>query len=121
MRLPEHEANRANLAVCEGLCEALAEGAASGDVEEAAAICGLCGRKLTKKFFENISRGKTAWAAVPQRQFLGAKPAISACRKKYKIKGGGRKALTSRSQRPAMRAVSKACGISPLPRLGGRF
>ena len=30
-----------------------------------------------------------------------------------RIKGGGRKAPTSRSQRPAVRGVSRDCGISP--------
>ena len=39
-------------------------------------------------------------------------------KKKHKIKGGGRKVPTSRSQRPVTRAVSKACGISPLHRPG---
>ena len=78
------------------------------------AVCGLCGRRLTREFCGGISRGKTAWGAVPEQQFCGSNPAVSAGRKKYKIKGGGRKAPTSQSQRPAMRAVSKDCGI-PLP------
>ena len=35
-----------------------------------------------------------------------------------RIKGGGRKAPTSRSQRPAERGVSRNCGISPQRRAG---
>lgn len=54
------------------------------------AVWGLCGRRLTREFCEGISRGKTAWEAVPEQQFCGSNPAISAGRKKYKIKGGGR-------------------------------
>lgn len=79
---------------------------------------GLCGRRLTRRFWGISPEGKrcveAAWEAV-----LRAKSDVSASRKKkHKIKGGGRKAPTPRSHRPATRAVPKDCGISPLLRPG---
>ena len=67
------------------------------------AVCGLCGRRLAKRFCDGISRGKTTWEAVPQRRFCGSNPAISASRKKVQDKGRWSLATTSRPQSPAVR------------------
>ena len=56
------------------------------------------------------------WAAVPDRFGMGVfslPVPFWRMKRKARIKGGGRKAPTSRSQRPAERGVSRDCGISP--------
>ena len=63
------KANRANVAACEGLCEALAEGVALGDAKKLRAVCGLCGRRLARRFLQGYlqrenSMGSGTRAAV---------------------------------------------------------
>ena len=89
MRL-EKSAQNGLCPACEGLCEALAERWHPGALGRLWAVWGLCGRRLVKEFCEDISRRKPTWEAVPEQQFCGSNPAVSASRKKYKIKGGGR-------------------------------
>ena len=71
-----------------------------------------------RSFMGSISRGKTVRWADLAAAFGGKSGGFGQPKKKHKIKGGGRKAPASRSQRPATRTVSKACGISPLHRPG---
>ena len=109
-------ANQAIVAACAGLCEALAEGAASGDTKEAVGRV----RPVWATVSEVVLRGYLQREKVVTRrhrmQSYGQIRLFRPAEKKHKIKGGGRKAPTSRLQRPAMRAVSKACGIFPLHR-----
>ena len=81
---PGIRAQQPILAACEGLCEALVEGAAPGTLRRLWAVWGLCGRRLTRRLFWGVSpEGKAAWEAVPEQQFCGSNPAVSDDRKKY--------------------------------------
>ena len=54
-----------------------------GTLRKLLAMCSPCGQRLARTFGGDIFRGKTAWAAVPEQQFCGSNPTISASRKKY--------------------------------------
>ena len=57
-----------------------------GTLRKLLAMCSPCGQRLARTFGGDIFRGKTAWAAVPEQQFCGSNPTISASRKKYRRK-----------------------------------
>ena len=67
------------------------------------AVCGLCGRRLTRTFCGGMSRGKTAREAVPQQRFSGGKSGNFGQPKKVLDKGRWSLATTSRPQSPAVR------------------
>ena len=81
--------------------------------------CAACVGGGWQKGFAMVSpEGKQHGKRYRSGGFVGQIRRFRPAEKKYKIKGGGRKAPTSRSHRPATRAVPKDCGISPLPRPG---
>ena len=86
-------------------------------------MCGLCERRLARRFCEGISRRKTTWEAVPEQQFCGSNPVVSAGRKKYQIKGGGRERPPPAHNAPqcgAFRNYGTNVGFQYFQDLGGR-
>ena len=109
---------------CEAACEVIEMQAGRVPNEPAAPLCGPCTRRAeaesqrpersTSSIFEaNSDFQKTVLPPLVPAILLGS----GALDFSTRIKGGGRKAPASRSQRPAVRGVSRDCGILPQRKL----
>ena len=93
-------------------------GSSREDAEEAVGCAGPVWAEVSEDILRGYLQREKVVTRRHRMQSYGQIRLFRPAEKKHKIKGGGRKAPTSRSQRPATRAVSKACGISPLHRPG---
>ena len=101
---PGIRAQQPILAACEGLCGALMEGVAPGTLRRLRAVCGLCGRRLTRRFFGGgISRGESSMGSGTRAAVLWVKSGGFDRPKKVLDKGRWSLATTSRPQSPAVR------------------
>lgn len=97
------EANRANVAACEGLCGALAEGAASGDTKEAAGRVGPVWAEIGTGVLRGYLQRENSMGSGTAAAVLWVKSGGFGQPKKVLDKGRWSLATTSRSQSPAVR------------------
>lgn len=97
------------------------EGAASGDVEEVAGYVRPVWAEAGKVILRGYLQRKNSLGSGTTATVFGGNPTISACRKKYKIKGGGRKAPTSGHNGPQRGPCQRLAGFPLSTGLGGRF
>ena len=96
-------ARRPHVAACEGLCEALAERAAPGTLRRLRAVCGLCGRRLTRRFLQGYLQRENNMGNGTRAAVLWVKSGGFGQPKKVLDKGRWSLATTSRPQSPAVR------------------
>ena len=101
--MPEREANQAIVTACEGLCEALAEGAASGDIEEAAAMCKPVWAEVGENVLQGYLQRENSLGSGTTASVLWVKYGIWGQPKKVLDKGGGR-------WRPPLAHKAPQCG-----------
>ena len=102
-RAPGPRARQPHIAACEGLCEALAERAAPGTLRTLRAVCGLCGRRLTRRFLQGYLQRENNMGNGTRAAVLWVKSGGFGQPKKVLDKGRWSLATTSRPQSPAVR------------------
>lgn len=117
------EANRANVAACEGLCGALAEGAASGDTKEAAGRVGPVWAEIGTGVLRGYLQRENSMGSGTAAAVLWVKSGGFGQPKKVLDKGRWSLATTSRSQAPqcgAFRDSGTDVGFRDFQNQGGR-